>query len=127
VDKHTRPYKCPLPGCKVGAFTNARDLRRHRREVHTSPAFTCPVVICKRYRRGSGRKDNLVQHLKRMLGEDDVIQSALTTSLITNGSAEIAASPNGECLLASESRDTVDDEIDGSCDTGVNGQGVLGC
>ncbi|KAH8773866.1 hypothetical protein F5882DRAFT_299981 [Hyaloscypha sp. PMI_1271] len=111
MDKHTRPYKCPISGCKVKDFSNAGELRRHRREVHTSPAFTCPVVICKRHRRGFGRKDNLVQHLKRTHGED-VIEPTIGSSFITKGNVEVVASPNRESSLASEIGDSVSDEIE---------------
>ena len=107
VDKHTRPYKCPLSGCKVKDFSNAGDLRRHRREVHTSPAFTCPIDTCKRHRKGFGRKDSLVQHLKRTHGED-VIESGS----ITNRNGNVVTSPNRETSLASSESESFGDEME---------------
>jgi len=111
MDKHTRPYKCPITGCKVKDFSNAGDLRRHRREVHTSPAFTCPVVTCKRYRKGFGRKDNLAQHLERTHGENSNDSSVAPTS-ITNGNENHVTSPNGESSMGSESGESIGDEME---------------
>lgn len=111
MDKHIRPYKCHVSGCKVKDFSNAGDLRRHCREVHTSPAFTCPIAACKRYREGFGRKDNLLQHLKRTHGED-AINSSLPTTTISNLSEELATSPNRESSMACESEDSVGEEME---------------
>jgi hypothetical protein len=65
MDKHYRPYKCSVTGCKIKDFSNAGELKRHKQEVHSPPAFSCPVVSCKRHRRGFSRRDNLKQHLER--------------------------------------------------------------
>lgn len=111
MDKHTRPYKCPISGCKVKDFSNAGDLRRHRREVHSSPSFICPVATCKRRRKGFGRKDNLAQHLKRTHSED-AIESALASSSITNGNGVVAASPNEESSMASLNEESAIDEME---------------
>jgi uncharacterized Zn-finger protein len=107
MDKHTRPYKCPISGCTVKDFSNAGDLRRHRREVHTLPAFTCPIVTCKRFRKGFGRKDNLIQHLKRTHGED-----AIESTPIMNGNEMSVASPNLESSTASNGGESVDDGME---------------
>ncbi|CZR69581.1 uncharacterized protein PAC_19481 [Phialocephala subalpina] len=64
--QHLRPYKCPIPTCTVTPFATPGDLKRHEREVHSTPTFTCPITSCRRHRRGFGRKDNLVQHLQRV-------------------------------------------------------------
>ncbi|KAN0102998.1 hypothetical protein V8E51_011311 [Hyaloscypha variabilis] len=109
MDKHTRAYKCPVSGCKVKDFSNAGDLRRHRREVHASPAFTCPVLACKRHRKGFGRKDNLIQHLKRTHGEDSN-DFSLTSNSLTNKNQETVTSPNGDSSMGSESGDSAGDE-----------------
>jgi len=109
MNKHTRPYKCPITGCKVKDFSNAGDLRRHRREVHTLPAFTCPVITCKRHRKGFGRKDNLTQHLKRTHGED--ANNSIAPSSISNENMEIITSPNGESSPGSESGESISDEM----------------
>ncbi|PMD28385.1 hypothetical protein NA56DRAFT_653105 [Hyaloscypha hepaticicola] len=111
VDKHTRPYKCPIIGCKAKDFSNAGDLRRHHREVHTSPAFACPVVACKRHRKGFGRKDNLMQHLQRTHGED-VIGSSLASNSTTHGNSEDITSPNRESSMASESGNSAADDME---------------
>ncbi|KAH8748501.1 hypothetical protein BGZ57DRAFT_776515 [Hyaloscypha finlandica] len=107
MDKHTRPYKCPITGCKVKDFSNAGDLRRHRREVHTSPAFTCPITTCKRHRKGFGRKDNLIQHLKRTHSEDTI-----ESTPIMNGNEVTVASPNLESSTVSDSGESVGDEME---------------
>ena len=104
MDKHTRPYKCPISGCKVKDFSNPGDLRRHRREVHTLPAFTCPIITCKRYRKGFGRKDNLTQHLKRTHGKDTI-----ESTPIMNGNEVSVASPNLESSTVSDSGESVGD------------------
>jgi hypothetical protein len=111
MDKHTRPYKCPISSCKANDFSNAGDLRRHRREVHNSPAFTCPIITCKRHRKGFGRKDNLIQHLKRTHGED-AIESTLASSSVANGNGDIVTSPNAESSMASESGESCGDEME---------------
>ncbi|KAH8749776.1 hypothetical protein F5882DRAFT_80484 [Hyaloscypha sp. PMI_1271] len=107
MDKHTRPYKCPITECKVKDFSNAGDLRRHRREVHTSPAFTCPITTCKRHRKGFGRKDNLIQHLKRTHSEDTI-----ESTPIMNGNEVTVASPNLESSTVSDSGESVGDEME---------------
>lgn len=73
MDKHTRPYECLTAGCKGKHFSNAGDLRRHEQEVHGKQTFTCPVLSCKRYKRGFGRKDNLVHHLRRLHSTDPAV------------------------------------------------------
>ena len=73
MDKHNKPYKCLTAGCKEKRFSNAGDLRRHEREVHGRPTFTCPVVSCKRHRKGFSRKDNLLYHLRRLHSSDSVV------------------------------------------------------
>lgn len=70
MDKHLRPYKCPVPACTVNNFATPGDLKRHEQEVHATPAYNCPITTCKRHRRGFSRKDNLVQHLKRTHNHD---------------------------------------------------------
>jgi uncharacterized Zn-finger protein len=101
MDKHTRPYKCPISSCKVKDFSNAGDLGRHRREVHSSPSFICPIATCKRHRKGFGRKDNLTQHFKRTHSED-AIESALISSSMINGNGVVAASLNQDSSTASK-------------------------
>jgi len=108
MDKHTRPYKCTILGCKAKDFGNAGDLRRHHREIHTSPAFICPVVTCKRHRKGFGRKDNLTQHIKRTHSDNALAFG----SSVLNSENQVVASPNGDSSTGSESGDSVHDELD---------------
>ena len=109
MDKHTRPYKCPISGCTVKDFSNLGDLRRHRREVHSSPSFICPVVTCNRHRRGFGRRDNLTQHLKRTHAEDPS-ESTLVSNSIGDGKGEIVTTPNEESSIASDNGQSAVDE-----------------
>jgi hypothetical protein len=86
MDKHERPYKCHRPGCeKLQGFTYSGGLLRHEREVHklhggTEKALYCPHRDCKRHS-GSGftRKENLVEHLRRVhrraSGEPDAVMT----------------------------------------------------
>jgi uncharacterized Zn-finger protein len=111
MDKHTRPYKCTVSGCTVKDFSNLGDLRRHRREVHSSPSFICPVVTCNRHRRGFGRRDNLTQHLKRTHVVDSA-GAALVSNSIGDGKEGIATTPNDECSMASGNEQSAADEVD---------------
>lgn len=111
MDKHTRPYKCTISGCTVKDFSNFGDLRRHRREVHSSPSFNCPVVTCNRHRRGFGRRDNLTQHLKRTHAVDST-GAALASNLIGDGKGGIVTSPNDESSMGSENGQSAIDEVD---------------
>jgi len=100
-----------ISGCKVKDFSNAGNLRRHQREVHSSPYFTRPVTNCKRHRKGFGRKDNLAQHLKRTNSED-AIESTLASSSITSGNGVVAASPNEKSLMVSVNGEPAIDEME---------------
>ncbi|TVY71379.1 Sex-determining transformer protein [Lachnellula suecica] len=66
MNKHKRPYRCTSPNCKVRDFSNSGDLKRHQRTVHSNQKLFCPVVTCKRHTQGFGRKDNWMEHLKRV-------------------------------------------------------------
>ena len=70
MNKHKRPYKCLIRNCKVRDFSNSGDLRRHQRAVHGQQKLFCPVVTCKRHTNGFGRKDNWMEHLKRVHSMD---------------------------------------------------------
>jgi hypothetical protein len=111
MDKHTRPYKCTVSGCSVKDFSNLGDLRRHRREVHSSPSFICPVVTCNRHRRGFGRRDNLTQHLKRTHAVDPT-GAALAPNTIGDGKEGIATTPSEDCSMAGENENSAADEVD---------------
>jgi hypothetical protein len=111
MDKHTRPYKCTISSCTVKDFSNLGDLRRHRREVHSSPSFICPVVTCNRHRRGFGRRDNLTQHLKRTHAVDPT-GAALASNSIRDGKGETVTIPNDESSMASDNERSAADEVD---------------
>lgn len=74
MDKHTRPYVCEAIGCeKIQGFTYSGGLHRHQREVHhqhggPKASCLCPHRDCKRsvIGRGFTRKENLVEHLRRV-------------------------------------------------------------
>lgn len=74
MDKHTRPYVCEEIGCeKIQGFTYSGGLHRHQREVHyqhggPKASCLCPHRDCKRSLIGRGftRKENLVEHLRRV-------------------------------------------------------------
>lgn len=74
MDKHFRPYVCKEIGCeKIQGFTYSGGLHRHEREVHhqhggPKASCLCPHRDCKRSSIGRGftRKENLVEHLRRV-------------------------------------------------------------
>jgi hypothetical protein len=53
------------PSCAGKNFGDKGGLDRHKREVHESPAYTCPIPFCPRNKKGFGRKYNLWEHQKR--------------------------------------------------------------
>lgn len=66
MDKHERPYKCLEQSCHNRAFSDKAGLRRHHRSVHGKPLFICPVTSSRRHIKGFARKDNLMEHQKRV-------------------------------------------------------------
>ncbi|KAE9373011.1 hypothetical protein N431DRAFT_438411 [Stipitochalara longipes BDJ] len=64
-DKHQRPYNCTVPDCKHPRFGDKGGLDRHKREVHGSKTYRCPLTSCKGHTRGFARKYNLFEHQKR--------------------------------------------------------------
>lgn len=102
MDKHIRPFKCPIAGCRVNNFATSGDLKRHEREVHAAPTFVCPITSCKRHRKGFSRKDNLAQHMRRtheapaLVSGEQAGQSSTSEESaegITSGRLLIEASP----------------------------------
>ncbi|KUJ19197.1 uncharacterized protein LY89DRAFT_731613 [Mollisia scopiformis] len=63
--KHTKPYTCLVPSCKHPQFGDKSGLERHKREVHSSQIFRCPIISCKRHTKGFNRAYNLHDHTKR--------------------------------------------------------------
>src|ERR1700730_7089371 len=64
-DKHTRPYSCHHASCNGKNFGDKGGFERHKREVHGSKVYKCPVLYCKR---GFKRRYNLVRHQMRAHG-----------------------------------------------------------
>lgn len=54
-----------MPDCKHPYFGDKGGLDRHKREVHGSKTYCCPITSCKRHARGFPRKYNLSEHQKR--------------------------------------------------------------
>lgn len=104
MDKHLRPYKCHVPTCTVNSFATAGDLKRHEREVHSTPVHNCPITTCKRNRRGFSRKDNLVQHMSRT---HDQVQDMGTSIASSSSSPPVLAFGNesvpGEAFTVQDS------------------------
>jgi hypothetical protein len=63
--KHTRPFACVVSDCKHPRFGDKGGLDRHKREVHGSKTYCCPINTCKRNTKGFPRKYNLFEHQKR--------------------------------------------------------------
>ncbi|OBT89121.1 hypothetical protein VE02_01995 [Pseudogymnoascus sp. 03VT05] len=68
TDKHNRPYICSHWSCSGKNFSNKSGLERHKREVHSSQIFTCPIRSCDRSKKGFHRRHNLREHQKRVHG-----------------------------------------------------------
>lgn len=64
-DKHKKPYLCAVPGCRHPRFGDKGGLDRHKREVHGSKIYRCPITSCKGNTKGFARKYNLFEHQKR--------------------------------------------------------------
>ena len=64
-DKHIRPYICTNLSCAGKNFGDKGGLDRHRREVHGTETYTCPITSCPRNKHGFGRKYNLLLHQNR--------------------------------------------------------------
>jgi hypothetical protein len=68
LDKHNRPYVCSHKSCNRKNFSNKSGLERHKREVHSSQNFICPIRSCDRSKKGFHRRHNLREHQKRVHG-----------------------------------------------------------
>jgi hypothetical protein len=113
MNKHKRPYKCIVPNCKVGNFSNSGDLKRHQRTVHGKQKLLCPVVTCKRHLKGFGRKDNWMEHLKRVHTVDS--SSATTTAQASNHADEgLHSEMDEDSAMGSGNDDSSIEEMDSS-------------
>lgn len=61
-DKHNRPYTCSHTACNGQTFADKGGLQRHERERHGSETYTCPILSCKRNKKGFPRQNNLIAH-----------------------------------------------------------------
>ncbi|KAI1941790.1 hypothetical protein LOZ66_001271 [Ophidiomyces ophidiicola] len=74
TDRHEKPYKCDISGCKRSqGFATPNDLDRHRKSVHgilpthgTDKVFRCFVRNCSKALKVWPRADNFRQHLTRV-------------------------------------------------------------
>jgi hypothetical protein len=66
MDRHERPYVCMEPACRSLTFPAKGGLKRHRQSVHGERLFKCPIASCTRHKKGFARRDNLVEHQKRV-------------------------------------------------------------
>ncbi|RSL43776.1 hypothetical protein CEP54_014945 [Fusarium duplospermum] len=69
-DNHNLQQRCPHSSCTNKSFRDKGTLDRHMREVHSSQTFFCPVVSCRRNKRGFNRRYNLLDHQKRRHGQN---------------------------------------------------------
>lgn len=65
MDGNQRIHKCTTLGCRIPGFKKLSDLRRHQ-QSHEAPRFFCHIRTCKAHTRGFKRKDNLIEHRKRV-------------------------------------------------------------
>lgn len=68
LDNHNSSYVCNHKSCNRKSFSNKSGLERHKREVHSSQHFTCPVPSCDRSKKGFNRRYNLFKHRRRVHG-----------------------------------------------------------
>lgn len=66
LDKHNYTYVCSHKSCNRKSFSNKSGLERHKREVHGSQNFTCPIPSCDRSKKGFNRRYNLFKHWRRV-------------------------------------------------------------
>ncbi|RSM14108.1 hypothetical protein CDV31_005570 [Fusarium ambrosium] len=62
--------RCLHSSCTKKSFRDKGSLDRHMREVHSSQTFFCPIVSCRRHKRGFNRRYNLLDHQKRRHGQN---------------------------------------------------------
>ncbi|KAK4244917.1 hypothetical protein C7999DRAFT_16857 [Corynascus novoguineensis] len=109
--RHSRPHRCPVPGCRKAdnGFATKNDLDRHTKSVHKlhngdETVYRCDVGQCKDKPKDWPRLDNFRQHLKRkhdMEGVDlERFTFRISRSDFTNlGPSE--AGPSGSLMAGS--------------------------
>ena len=67
MKSHVKPHHCAIPGCSA-AFSEKKDLRRHKATIHGIGAVTyyCNVVGCEWQLRGFSRRDTLRRHRRNV-------------------------------------------------------------
>ncbi|OBT97589.1 hypothetical protein VE01_04510 [Pseudogymnoascus verrucosus] len=88
LEKRNRPYVCNHKPCNRKNFSNKSGLERHKREVHSSQNFTCPIRSCDRSKKGFHRRHNLGEHQKRVHG----IRSSNSPRALSINSEELSES-----------------------------------
>jgi hypothetical protein len=110
TDKHTRPYICSHASCRRKSFGDKGGLDRHKREVHGSQVYKCPVPNCKRSKQGFPRSYNLFEHQKRVHG----LQSSGLPQARSNTSEELSddegMSPTTHYLIEADGANAVEFE-----------------
>ncbi|RMJ06633.1 hypothetical protein BHE90_009941 [Fusarium euwallaceae] len=69
-DNQNIQQRCLHSSCTNKSFRDKGSLDRHMREVHSSQTFFCPIVSCRRNKRGFNRRYNLLDHQKRRHGQN---------------------------------------------------------
>lgn len=126
MDKHTRPYVCGETGCeKIQGFTYSGGLHRHQREVHhqhggPKASCLCPHHDCKRsvIGRGFTRKENLVEHLRRV-HRGDVDEPAVSSHTLGATTVGIYSRNSPNTQVSRKRRKVALD--DGEADSNDNG------
>lgn len=75
--KHTKPHLCHVPNCKHPRFGDKAGLDRHKREVHSSQSFPCPMKSCKRHIKPFHRLYNVSDHIKRCHPQANRVRTTL--------------------------------------------------
>lgn len=86
INMHLRPFTCSQPDCpRQAGFASLADLSRHQKSVHgiqplvgAQGWYSCAVPDCLRQGQRWPRRDNFVQHAKRMhpdLNLDTIIET----------------------------------------------------
>ncbi|ODA80751.1 hypothetical protein RJ55_03710 [Drechmeria coniospora] len=117
MDKHERPYRCPVDGCEMlPGFTYSGGLLRHEREVHgmhggPKNTVNCPHPNCKRHTgKGFSRQENLNEHLRRVHTNMEGSTPPATESAAEADDNESDKSGSKRKRQASDQ--TADDELD---------------
>jgi hypothetical protein len=104
-DKHIRPYSCHHASCNGKSFGDKGGFERHKREVHGSQAYKCPVLSCKRHKRGFNRRYNLLEHQKRAHSAQPSGYFRASYSTVDEASEGYGSTPTPEREIGAEAMD----------------------